>query len=143
MPMTPHIKAHLSAREVVASERFADSQGKHTGKALALYERLLEHGSWLLVQVPVMRLNTMFDDAEHKPSRQSLRLIKGYRERPATSAPPVRIHFGAFAARRGRRDAFVANGNHRVLAARMRGDESIEAVMPEADYLRWLEVFDA
>lgn len=136
--MRPYLKRALSVHEVRAMERFADSAGKHAGQKR---EPHIERDRWVLIQAPVLRLNTIFDDSEYLPSAAATRRILEYRDRPAATAPPVRLGFGAFSARRGARDAYVKNGNHRVLAARMRGDESVEAIMPAEDFERWLSVF--
>ena len=49
--------------------------------------------------------------------------------------PPGIAKYGKYAIRRGFKQAYVADGNHRVMAATLRGDPAIGMYMPLPDYV--------
>ena len=62
--------------------------------------------------------------------------VARYAER-STPLPPVLVWYGERACRRGAGELFVWNGNHRVAAARLRGQQTIAVLIPRSDLKRW------
>ena len=138
-PEIPRPTQRLSPEDVIAIERQANTEGKQAGHDMAAGDDLIrQKGSYVLVSVPLDSVEADSDnpDVGLSPSQQAR--VQEYAAKEGTP-PPIRIGHSAFAAKKGKQAAFVANGNHRVAAARIQGKTHIDAMMPEADYNRWLQ----
>jgi len=56
----------------------------------------------------------------------------------ATPLPPVLAQYSERSCRRGHQQLFVWNGNHRIAAAKLRGQREVEVLVPLSDWRRWL-----
>ena len=102
-----------------------DARGKHGRPATVSRVR---DEPYARVRVAVDRL-----DAIEPANRER---IQAYATR-STPFPPVLAQYGARSCRKNVDELFVWNGNHRVAAARLRGDRTIEVLVPISDYRRW------
>lgn len=131
------LKAHatLTAAEARAIERLANTGGKQAGQNMEASEARITEPH-VLVNVPLNELNAHFDDGDYEPSEAEKKRVAEYAALK-TPAPPIRALHNARSHKRGQRKAYVANGNHRVAAARAAGRKSIEVMMPVGDFERW------
>jgi hypothetical protein len=106
----------------------AGRRGESPREQIAL---LREHGpEWVLAKVPIAALN--YQTAEES-SEERIARARAYAARPGVFPPGIAL-YGARSQRRGVGQGFVMDGNHRVLAARMRGDCAVRMFMPASDY---------
>jgi 8-oxo-dGTP pyrophosphatase MutT (NUDIX family)/GNAT superfamily N-acetyltransferase len=130
-----HPHGHLSADEVIEIERDSNSRGKQVGHSMeAHYTNIRDKGDHVLVMLPLGRVYSDSDAGDL--SDASKERVRGYAALNS-KAPPIRVLHGAFSASKGSQRAYVVNGNHRVAAARARGDTHIEAMMPVEDWNRF------
>ncbi len=85
---------------------------------------------WILAYIPIRALN--YQTAEESGGPRISR-ARAYAARPGVLPPGV-AKYGAWAQRRKLAKGYVSDGNHRVLAAVMRGDRAIRMYMPLSDY---------
>ncbi len=85
---------------------------------------------WILAYIPIAALN--YQTAEEAGAPRISR-ARAYAARDGVLPPGV-AKYGAWGQRRKLAKGFVVDGNHRVLAATMRGDMAIRMYMPLADY---------
>ena len=130
----------VPASVVKKSEKVADSSGKQGFRSsgdphfASLDKQVSKHDEWSLVDVSIGLLDTSAVD-----SKESESLIREYVKMGGKGAPPLRIGFSKRSAKMGKRTIFVANGNHRVEAAKRRGEAMIRAYIPKEDYLRFID----
>lgn len=62
--------------------------------------------------------------------------IERYAAMP-TPIPPVLATYSDRSCKRGIEQMFVWNGNHRVAAARLRGQKNVQVLVPVSDWKRW------
>jgi hypothetical protein len=62
--------------------------------------------------------------------------VQRYAKMSPDSAPPVYATFGADSEKYGAKYAYVHDGQHRIAAAQLRGDDHVDAVLPKEDYAR-------
>lgn len=131
------IKIHgkLSPAEVIAIERLANEGGKQAGQNMEAAESRITEPH-VLANVPLDELDTHFDDKGYTPSDAEKKRIAEYAALK-TAPPPIRALHNARSHKRGQRKAYVANGNHRVAAARAAGRKTIEVMMPVRDFALW------
>lgn len=87
--------------------------------------------SWVIAELPFDWLFFDWQMEENEPSERKLARARAYAQAEAPFPPGFATYSG-----RGKPIAFVQDGNHRGLAASMRGDTSYLVMMPEEDYLR-------
>lgn len=94
---------------------------------------------WVRVRLPIEWLD--FDWQDDGPTESKARRALAYAQREGEFPPGV----ARFSPRtRSRSDtAYVADGNHRGLAATMRGDEDFLVLMPRDDFERLVEAREA
>ena len=125
---THQIKA-VNVEDVIATHAKLYRQGRHREAPTAAYRAMMEtHGTdWVLVRLPLSLLNYQrADDAG--PER--LARAQKYSERSTEFPPGIATYRG----RKRTAKAFVSDGNHRTLAAEIRGDRSIRMFMPCSEY---------
>lgn len=118
-------KEDVSAADARAHAVAMDEGGKH-GKAGA---------GPTPADVPHVRVTVPISDLDAIDPADRGR-VDEYAKR-TTPIPAVHAGYNARSASRGKGKIYVANGNHRVAAAKARGDTHIEVVMPAADHGRW------
>lgn len=102
-----------------------DTAGKHGGPATVA--RVVDEPH-VLVRVPLAKLDAI-DSADR--SR-----VERYAARP-TPFPPILAAYSERSCKRGMQQLFVWNGNHRVSAARLRGDANIAVLVPRSAWRRF------
>lgn len=117
---------HVSAEAVRAHVASVDTGGKHGKPATVGSVRDEDH---VRVTVPLAHLDTI-DPADTDR-------VKQYAERD-TPMPAISATYNDRSHGKGKPTLYVPNGNHRVAAARARGDTHIEALVPKSDWDRWL-----
>jgi len=119
--------AQITEAKARRSAKAADKAGKH-GKEqpAAVYDRI--KGDYVKVSVPIDSLDAI------EPGDKAR--VAEYAEREG-EVPPIRVGYSKRSAGKGVDKLYVADGNHRVAAAKARGDKFIEAMIPEADKGRW------
>jgi hypothetical protein len=85
---------------------------------------------WVLCQIPLDALNYQTED-ESSDARQAR--AKEYAARSSYFPPGIASYAGRSRARRGGK-AYVADGNHRVLAAHYRGECAVRMMMEISQY---------
>jgi hypothetical protein len=144
------LKPHgtMQPHEVLAELKAQDRAGKH-GKeqdAAAYHVPEEEH---VLVDVPVDHTldHDVYDrdtgDSGGLDSRTGTHLgahkkarVEDYAAR-TTKAPPIHLTYGARAQQKAHGQAGVMQGNHRLEAAKQRGDGTITAMMPRSHFEAW------
>ena len=116
---------HMPADAVRAHVAEADTGGKHGKPATVGSVRDEDH---VRVTVPLEHLDAI-DPADTAR-------VKEYAER-GTPMPAISASYSSRSHAKGKGTLYVPNGNHRVAAARARGDTHIEAVVPKSDWERW------
>lgn len=121
----------LTRDQAIALERQTNQSGKH--KEVKDWEPSYGHmpeGDYVLSSLPLTSLHYVDQD----PDRQEFYAGVG------GDLPPVLVHYTEQTAKRRGKQAIVMNGNHRCMAAEMRGDREIAVLMPEADYQRFQSI---
>lgn len=126
-------KEPVSEAKARSIARAADRTGKH-GKEQQDYVYDLIQGEHVRVTVPVSALDTDEIDSD-----RAKKLVAEYAKRD-TTPPPASVLYGPRSEKRGRKQAFVADGNHRVKAARQKGHTHIEVMMPKEDWDRFKKI---
>jgi len=132
------LKKNITRSEVIQRENKLNSKGKHEKNPLLYTEKSVQipNGKFVLIETPINLLNHEHDvkDPDYiEPSDKSKKLINDYSKRK-TKIPPILLSSS------GRhKKAFVANGNHRVVAALKRGQNKINAYMAEDQFNKWME----
>lgn len=85
---------------------------------------------WVLCQIPLDALNFQTEDESGEARRTRAR---GYAARTSYFPPGIASYLGRSRARRGGK-AYVADGNHRVLAAHYRGECAVRMLMEISQY---------
>lgn len=127
----------LSVREAVDLYQRLYERGRHGHPpSLGSYAWMTERGDrWVVAEVPLDNLN--FQTAtESGPER--IALAREYAKRGGSFPPGVASYHGRARTRRSGQ-AYVQDGNHRVLAADIRGDDAIAMLMPEDEYRALVE----
>lgn len=102
-----------------------DARGKHGRPKTVGRVRDEAH---VLVRVPLDKLDAIVPADTARIERYAAM---------STPIPPVLAFYGERSCRRGADQMFVWNGNHRVAAARMRGQHSVPVLVPVSDWRRW------
>ena len=123
-------RENISQKKVRAISRDADKRGKHGQEQ---QDHVYEHiqGDHVRVTVPL----ELLDDDEINWGSNKERVAE-YAKLDSIPPPP-RVRYGARSAKRGRKKGFVADGNHRVRAAKLKGHTHIEIMIPKDDWERW------
>jgi len=118
---------HVARRYAVVFTR--GQHGKAPDEAMSSHV-VRADSDWILAYVPIAALNyqTAAESGAPRISR-----ARAYAMRPGP-LPPGIAKYGKFAQRRRIAKGYVADGNHRVMAAVIRGDRAIRMYMPLADY---------
>jgi hypothetical protein len=147
-PGLPRVIKEVSRQEVMEAENAANSKGKHENNPYRTFYTADNFGygrdsaTFYLIEVPIKLLNHQYDpeDPNSQPLSDATNArIDDYASRE-TKAPPVLITYAPrkWPTKYGKGLAFVANGNHRVEAARRAGKTTVEAYMPSNDYDFWV-----
>ena len=110
------------------------SRGRHgraPGNEVTLVDIPEESRDWILAYVPIRALNYQTRQESGTPR---IARARAYAARSGP-LPPGIAKYGKFAIRRGFKQAFVSDGNYRVMAATLRGDLAIRMYMPLPDYV--------
>lgn len=92
---------------------------------------LVSHGrEWVLAEVPIDLLNF---EAESEAGENRVRRARSYARREGAFPPGIAYYSGPKSKVRSGL-AFVADGNHRTLAAFFRGDKTMRMWMPKLQY---------
>jgi hypothetical protein len=144
----PRVIKEVSRQEVIEAENAANSKGKHENNPYRTFYTVdsfsygRDSATFYLIEVPIKLLNHQYDpeDPDSQPLSDATNArIDDYASRE-TKAPPVLITYASrkWPTKYGKGLAFVANGNHRVEAARRAGKTTVEAYMPSNDYDFWV-----
>jgi hypothetical protein len=111
--------------------------GHHEGERPDVQLDILRgHGAdWVLAGVPLWALDyqTVEESGEARVAR-----ARAYAARRGAFPPGIAVYGGRSQRRRTGR-GYVVDGNHRVLAATLRGDCAVRMFMPAGDYERLVE----
>lgn len=131
------IIGHVNVDEVLPIYSDLYAAGHHEGERPDVQLDILrKHGrEWVLANVPLVALDyqTVEDSGEARVAR-----ARTYAARGGAFPPGIAVYGGRSQRRRTGR-GYVVDGNHRVLAATMRGDCAIRMFMPAGDYGRLVE----
>jgi hypothetical protein len=127
----------LDVHDVVDSYQRLYARGRHGAPPdPAMYEWMFDRGpSWVRATVPLDYLDFQ---TEEESSQERVERARRYAAR-GTPFPPGTASYGGRSQRRRSGKAYVQDGNHRVLAAHLRGDCAIEMFMPEAEFFAVVE----
>lgn len=137
----PTTLRHFTVEEALQLHREQWFQGKHKGQPERYYfhlfqERDLSKG-FVQACIPVDSISAIATSEERVDRYAPILQAQG------TMGPS----WGKFAKRMSRRGrgayVFLADGNHRALAAMKLGRSCIEVIMPTVDYREWLEAAKA
>jgi hypothetical protein len=106
------------------------SRGRHAQDPDDALTQRIEGSEWILAYVPIAALN--YQSAAESGAPRISR-ARAYAARPGPLPPGV-AKYSAWAQRRKLARGYVLDGNHRVLAAVIRGDRAIRMYMPLHDY---------
>jgi len=137
--MQAEVLERLTDAEVEATWADLYRRGKHEptltrGSRVPTFTR---HGRWVLVRLPIAWLNHTWLDDHQEPSPTVIARIERYAREPG-ELPPGLALYNERAARRRLPMIYVADGNHRVVAASLRGQSHALMFMPEDDFERYL-----
>lgn len=102
-----------------------DAGGKH-GRPFTVGR--VKNEPHVLVRVPLGLLDAIDPGNKARVARYAAR---------STPLPAVLASYSERSCRRGIAQLFVWNGNHRVAAARLRGQREIAVLVPRSDWQRW------
>jgi len=122
----------MTRDEAIAIRHDANINGKHKDntEGLEAFYVGMPQGEYVQVRLPLSRL----DHIEQNGDRE-----REYAERPG-SFPPIYVTYNEWKAKRNDDGVgAVLDGNHRSCAAVLRGDTEIDAIMPKADYDRFMQ----
>ena len=105
--------------------------GRAPGTETTLTHIPHESPIWILAYIPIAALNYQTGEQAGAPR---ISRARAYAARSGP-LPPGIAKYSKYAVRKGFRQAYVADGNHRVMAATMRGDKAIRMYMPLPDYV--------
>lgn len=127
----------MSHEQAHALYRRAYREGRHGVEPLEMTARMFSTrpGPWVVAHVPLVALDYQ-GEADSGPDR--LARAYAYARSPGRFPPGVAFYGERSRARKTRR-AWVADGNHRALAAFLRGDCAALMLMPEEDYVALVE----
>ena len=124
------ILRHVPLDDAIAIYETLYERGRHGRRPLSAERWMAGHGpAWAVAHVPIENLDFMTWE-EASPERRALARL--YAERGG-AFPPGLATYGPRARRRRTARAFVQDGNHRVLAAELRGHKSALMLMPEPE----------
>lgn len=129
------IRENIPESQVKTLVKRIDQQGKREGLPFSEEEYDLlytQKGPYTLLWVPLQTLDSI-------PSRD-IKRIKEYAGRK-TEFPPINLRYGKRSAKKKKTTLTVMNGNHRVEAAKLRGDRKIQALIPTEDWILFQENF--
>ena len=121
---TPWMES-MSAESVRAHVSAVDKGGKHGHPATV----------GRVKDVPHIKTTLSLDDLDVIEPGDTRRVAE-YAARE-TPMPAIQGGYNARSHGRGKATVYVPNGNHRVAAAKLRGDTHIEVIMPTADFELW------
>jgi len=121
---TPWMES-MSAESVRAHVSAVDKGGKHGHPATV----------GRVKDVPHIKTTLSLDDLDVIEPGDTRRVAE-YAARE-TPMPAIQGGYNARSYGRGKATVYVPNGNHRVAAAKLRGDTHIEVIMPTADFELW------
>ena len=121
-------RAYVARRYAIVVSR--GWHGRAPGNEVTLTHIPEESRDWILAYVPIRALNYQTGDESGAPR---ISRARAYAARSGP-LPPGIAKYGKYAIRRGFKQAYVADGNHRVMAATLRGDLAIRMYMPLPDY---------
>ncbi|CAM6006571.1 unnamed protein product [Sphagnum balticum] len=121
----------LDRDAAVAIRHDANLKGKHKDSpdGLNAFYKGMPQGEYVKVRIPLDRLDHFSQNEKREQE---------YADRPG-EFPPIYVTYGE--SKFNRNDdgtGYVADGNHRAVAAGLRGDKDILAIMPKADYERFM-----
>ena len=133
-----HVTRHLEIVEELGVEEVerihhelyaAGRHGESPGRGFSIW--LYEHGrDWVLARVPI---DALIYQTEWESSEERIALSRVYARR-TTELPPGIATYSERAWRRRSGKAYVADGNHRILAAIERGDDDVLMFMPAREF---------
>jgi hypothetical protein len=118
-------RAHVARRYSIVFSR-----GRHGHDPDDALTERIEGAEWVLAYVPIAALN--YQSAAESGAPRISR-ARAYAARPG-ALPPGVAKYSAWAQRRKLARGYVLDGNHRVLAAVIRGDKAIRMYLPLYDY---------
>jgi hypothetical protein len=122
----------LSVRSAIELYQSLYARGRHGHPpSLGSYAWMTERGDrWVVAEIPLDHLifQTIAESSPERLARAQLYAARGGAFPPGTAS-----YAGRSRARKSGK-AYVQDGNHRVLAADLRGDSSIAMLMPEDEY---------
>ena len=138
MSVTPRVLTELSASRAAAWYVRMFTQGRHRQPPSSSPSRIVENfrdrdRRWVLVMIPLRMLNyTTMSQANDT----RIQLAKDYARRGGEFPPGI----GMYERDRGRRSSriWVQDGNHRALAAQIRGKHTMRMLMPENEFRAFL-----
>ena len=122
-------RAYVARRYAIVVSR--GRHGRAPGNEVTLTLIPEESRDWILAYVPIRALNYQTGDESGAPR---ISRARAYAARSGP-LPPGIAKYGKYAIRRGFEQAYIADGNHRVMAATLRGDLAIRMYMPLPDYV--------
>jgi hypothetical protein len=130
---TPRVQSVLATGEAHAILRDAWLSGKNRDNPHARWTAPgRDEGAWVIVDMPLSWIQAN-EAGDLYDGTVNLDRARAYAKVAAIDAP-VYLAFGPRAVRFGRSEAAVMDGGHRTSAARMRGDQSLRAIMRQQDF---------
>ena len=133
----PRILRSMGIDEMLMEYARLYREGRHgEGPDAHVYDYLRERGKlWVLASIPLRMLDYQ---RENESSQGRIERALAYSQRGGVFPPGVAKYRHVLRRRRAG-VAFVQDGNHRTLAAEMRGDCAIAMFMPRSEYMALVE----
>lgn len=127
--MNPKVIDKLSGSEAAAWYARLFEQGRHGRPPPEGIEKsFLRRGrSWVMASIP---LNSLIYHSKKDASSTRIALARKYAKQGGEFPPGV----GSYDPRREPVKVWIQDGNHRALAAQMRGDRAVHVLMPTVEY---------
>ena len=130
----PRVLDKLSGSEAAAWYARLFEQGRHGRPPPEGVEKsFLRRGrSWVMASIP---LSSLIYHSKKDASGTRIALARKYAKQGGEFPPGV----GAYDPRIRPRKVYIQDGNHRALAAQMRGDRAVHVLMPSIEYRRFIQ----
>ena len=130
----PRVLDKLSGSEAAAWYARLFEQGRHGCPPPEGVEKsFLRRGrSWVVASIP---LSSLIYHSKKDASSTRIALARKYAKQGGVFPPGV----GSYDSRHGPVKVYIQDGNHRALAAQMRGDRAVHVLMPTSEYRAFVQ----
>lgn len=129
----PQILRTMTREEAVAIRTKANAEGKNKGFGSTTFNTVeMPQGEYLLISMPLSLIDYIHQNEDRE---------RAYAERGG-EFPPINAFYSSWSAKRGRRQAYAGDGNHRCCAAELRGNAAIPTIMEKVAYERFIGVIN-